>query len=82
MNFKEKMLVITMEECGELTRACSKVLRHGVLKDEKYIKNLKEELADVQTMLRVIAYEYAIDEKEIEDLVIKRTLKMAQKDYI
>lgn len=75
------MLVITMEECGELTRACSKILRHGVLNDEKYIKNLKEELADVQTMLRVIAYEYAIDEKEIEDLVIKRTLKMAQKDY-
>ena len=81
MKKHEKLLIKLMEECGELTRACSKILRHGVLKDEKYIKNLKEELADVQTMLRVIAYEYAIDEKEIEDLVIKRTLKMAQKDY-
>lgn len=81
MNFKEKMLVITMEECGELIRACSKIMRHGILKDEKYISNLKEEMADVQTMLRVIAYEYAIDEQEIEDLVIKRTVKMAQKDY-
>jgi len=70
-----------MEECGELTRACSKILRHGITKDKKYADNLKEELADVQTMLRVIAYEYAIDEQEIEALVIKRTVKMAQKDY-
>ena len=34
-----KKLVITMEECGELVRACSKILRHGT-KTKKYTQNL------------------------------------------
>ena len=37
---KLKHLVITMEECGELIRACSKVLRHVTEEDPKYLQNL------------------------------------------
>ena len=46
-----------MEECGELTQACSKVIRHGV-KTEKYHQSLLEEIADVQAMLYIITKEF------------------------
>ena len=34
MNKKNELLVITMEECGELTQACSKIIRKGDNKKE------------------------------------------------
>jgi len=49
---KLNKLVITMEECGELIRACSKVMRHGV-DDPKYLQNLQEEMADVKAMITI-----------------------------
>ena len=47
----QQLLVITMEECGELTQACSKVLRVGSMKRSDVIDNLRAELGDVYCML-------------------------------
>lgn len=73
-------LVITMEECGELIRACSKVLRHGV-DDPKYLQNLQEEIADVKAMTMLLEKAYDLDKGRTEDLVQKRLTKMSRPDY-
>ena len=50
----EELMVITMEECGELIQACSKAIRK-----EKYYDNNKlvEEVGDVMCMLELM-HEY------------------------
>ena len=73
-------LVITMEECGELIRACSKVLRHGV-DDPKYLQNLQEEMADVKAMIMILGKTYDLNPSKTEDLVQKRLAKMSRPDY-
>ena len=78
---KLKQLVITMEECGEFIRACSKVLRHGTVDDPKYLQNLTEEMADVMAMMTVLKKTYQIDGSNLEDLVQKRLTKMLQQGY-
>ena len=44
-----ELMIITMEECGELTQACSKVLRTD-FKDHA-LQDLKQEVADVVCMI-------------------------------
>jgi len=46
---EQELLIITMEECGELIQACSKILRYG--QDPEKMQQLLEEAGDVQTML-------------------------------
>lgn len=48
----KEVLIITMEECGELIQACSKVMRSGGKK--KYLTNLTEEIGDVYLMLDLL----------------------------
>jgi NTP pyrophosphatase (non-canonical NTP hydrolase) len=77
---KLNKLVITMEECGELIRACSKVMRHGV-EDPKYLSNLIDEMGDVRAMISVLARAYELDQSKIEDATQKRLAKMKRPDY-
>ena len=49
---KKLILTITAEECGELTQACCKILRHGP--NPKRIKDLLEEAGDVQCMVDLL----------------------------
>ena len=55
----EELMVITMEECGELIQECSKSIR----KQEYNRDELKEELSDVMCMLELM----------IENKIITRT---------
>jgi NTP pyrophosphatase (non-canonical NTP hydrolase) len=48
----EPCLLLAMEECGELTRACSKVIRHGL--DDKRKEQLIEEAGDVVATLYLL----------------------------
>ena len=50
MTKKEELMVITMEECGELIQECSKAIR---MKDFNR-DELKEELSDVMCMLEMM----------------------------
>ena len=61
-----ELLIITMEECGELTQACSKVLRKRDLEErelkgkktlEESMKDLTKEVADVQCMIELLQKE-------------------------
>ena len=47
-----QLLILTMEECGELIRACSKVYRRN--HDEKSIIQLLEEAGDVYAMIEML----------------------------
>ena len=52
LDARQQLLVLTMEECGELVQSCSKLLRRAELySDGEYVKNLKDELGDVYAMI-------------------------------
>ena len=55
----DELMVITMEECGELTQECSKAIRCQEFDKD----SLKEELSDVMCMLELM----------IENKIITRT---------
>ena len=58
-----ELMIITMEECGELTQACSKVLRTD-FKDHA-LQDLKQEVADVVCMIELMKEEGLIEHHEI-----------------
>ena len=64
LDYNTELLVITMEECGELIEACSKAIRC-----EDYYNNPKllEELGDVQCMIKLTCNKlsYLISELEL-----------------
>ena len=63
MNAKE-VLIITMEECGELVQACSKVMRSNG--KDKYLTNLKEEIGDVYLMLELLKQHGYVNDDDIK----------------
>ena len=71
MNKKTELMVITMEECGELIQACSKILRHGNDKEksEKWSNALEEEAGDVLCMLKLLEEKKIISWQNIENRV-------------
>ena len=58
-----ELMVITMEECGELTQACSKVLRTD-FKDHA-LQDLKQEVADVVCMIELMKKNGLVDDTDI-----------------
>ena len=66
MNKKEEMLVITMEECGELIQACSKMLRFG---EEQDYTQLQEEIGDVMCMIEILRDGGLVNDKQIADRI-------------
>ena len=60
---RQQLLVITMEECGELTQACSKVLRTD-FKDHA-LQDLKQEVADVVCMIELMKKNGLVDDSDI-----------------
>ena len=52
---RQQLLVLMMEECGELIQACSKALRRGELYEHSDSETeLKKEIGDVQTMINLL----------------------------
>ena len=56
-------MIITMEECGELTQACSKVLRTD-FKDHT-LQDLKQEVADVVCMIELMKKNGLVNDADI-----------------
>ena len=75
LDARQQLLVLTMEECGELVQSCSKLLRRAELySDGEYVKNLKEELGDV--LLQVIFHsQIAHENKEFDFFDVVENLK-------
>lgn len=66
MKKREEMLVITMEECGELIQACSKMLRFDEPCDTK---QLQEEIGDVMCMIEILRDGGLVSDKQIADRI-------------
>tara|TARA_B100000161_G_scaffold24350_1_gene14379 strand:+ start:267 stop:515 length:249 start_codon:yes stop_codon:yes gene_type:complete len=58
-----ELMIITMEECGELTQACSKVLRTD-FKDHA-LQDLKQEVADVVCMIELMKKNGLVNDTDI-----------------
>ena len=62
INTLQQLMTITMEECGELTQRCSKIMRKyetlDLIEEEQRVK-LVEELGDVFCMMELMV-EYGI----------------------
>ena len=63
MNKRDEALVLMMEECGELTQACSKVIRTDG--DKKYMKNLQDEIGDVMCMVEILHMAGLVEEEHL-----------------
>ena len=79
LDVRQELLIITMEECGELIQACSKALRRG----ELYLNSdseaqLKQEIADVYCMIELMQDFDIISWPEIEEGVERKRNKLKQ----
>jgi len=73
------LFVITSEECGELTQACSKVLRKfNDFKniDEKHKQRILEEAGDVACMIELLQVYGIIDQWNLNARISEKRKKM------
>ena len=73
LDARQQLLVILMEECGELIQECSKNLRRGELFDRQ---SFKDEVGDVYAMINLL-HEWDViswDEVEERERVKRRKL--------
>tara|TARA_B100001057_G_C22844167_1_gene948289 strand:- start:754 stop:1032 length:279 start_codon:yes stop_codon:yes gene_type:complete len=81
LNKLQQLMVITMEECGELTQECSKIIRKNKkLEDipEDCLDKLKKEAADVYAMIQLMIHNQMFDYIELEVLAKKKHEKLAK----
>ena len=74
MKKREEMLVITMEECGELIQACSKMIRSKG--KTKYLRNLQDEIGDVMTMIEIMKMSGLVTDEQILDRMVEKKEKL------
>ena len=67
------LLIVAMEEAGELAQACSKVYRHNG--GDWEIKCLSEEVGDLQAMINLLREEGFVDLEVAEKKRIAREKK-------
>jgi len=70
LNVLQQLMIITAEECGELTQRCSKILRrYETISDieEEQRQKFLEEAGDVYCMLELLIEHGIVDWKELED---------------
>tara|TARA_B100000131_G_C17703652_1_gene445752 strand:- start:243 stop:521 length:279 start_codon:yes stop_codon:yes gene_type:complete len=76
----QQLMVITMEECGELTQVCSKLLRkrhtNNEISEETKAK-LEAEFADVQCMMMLCEEYGLVKQHNIQKGIIGKRKKLA-----
>ena len=80
MDITEQLLVITMEECGELIQVCSKALRkrdtNGGQIPDTALEKLTAEAADVRAMIYLMHRHGLITTEGIESGMNKKLEKL------
>ena len=77
LDARQQLLVIMMEECGELIQACSKALRRGELYQYSDSESqLKQEIADVYCMIELMQDWDVLSWEEIERGVERKREKL------
>ena len=72
---RQQLLVILMEECGELLQECSKNLRRGELFERQ---DFKKEVGDVYAMIELLVEWDVLSWTEIEERVKTKRQKLSQ----
>lgn len=75
MDARTQLMIIMMEECGELIQACSKALRKDDYDDNK---NLTEEVGDVFTMMEIMHDFDIISWNDIDERVKVKRKKLSK----
>ena len=69
-----QLMVITMEECGELVQACSKAIRKDNHRDNQL---LKEEIGDVYAMIQLLVKFDIVSWDELDERVKVKNNKLS-----
>ena len=69
----QQLMILTMEECGELIQRCSKCLRKSKYYDDK---KLLEEVGDVYTMIELMQEFDIISWNDVEERVKVKRAKL------
>ncbi len=73
LDYETELLVITMEECGEMIEACSKAIRcNSYYRNEKLV----EEVGDVMCMLELLEENNIINWTDVDERVFKKKKKL------
>jgi len=75
MDARTQLMVIMMEECGELIQACSKALRREDFYDNK---ELLDEVGDVYTMIQIMHDFDMISWDDIEERVKQKRMNLSK----
>ena len=70
-----QLMVITMEECGELIQACSKAIRKDNHRDNQL---LKEEIGDVYAMIQLMVKFDIVSYDELDERVMVKNCKLSK----
>jgi NTP pyrophosphatase (non-canonical NTP hydrolase) len=70
-----QLMVITMEECGELIQACSKAIRKDNHRENEL---LKQEIGDVYTMIQLMTEFDIVSWDELDKRVQIKRNKLAK----
>jgi len=70
-----QLMVITMEECGELVQACSKAIRRDNHRDNQL---LKEEIGDVYAMIQLLVKFDIVSWDELDERVKVKNKKLSK----
>jgi len=74
MKPQNEALVITMEECGELIQACSKILRHG--KSHAKLRDLSDEAGDVMCLIEILIERGYLTKNDLDARVLEKREKL------
>ena len=73
LDYETELLVITMEECGEMIEACSKAIRCEDYKDND---RLIEEVGDVLCMIELMKQKGILNERELNNRIQVKKMKL------
>jgi len=73
LDYNTELMVITMEECGEMIEACSKAIRC-----EDYVDNDKliEEVGDVLCMIGIMKDKGLLSERDLNNRIQLKKMKL------
>lgn len=75
---EQELYIITMEECGELIQALSKMLRGGDEWKEQNLKNLQDEAGDVLCMIDLLIKNDTVSERKLNKRKLEKLQKLKQ----
>jgi len=76
LNKKQELLTITMEECGELIQACSKLIRFEKDECPNDMSNLQDEIGDLMCMIELLKRDGLVTEEQIKDRMFLKEQKL------